>query len=142
MVKIIMTGHGHYATGILSSLHLIAGVQENVATIDFVEGMSSEDVKVALKNAIEGADDILVLCDLLGGTPFNVASQIMCEYPEKTINVLTGLNLAMIMEAVFARTEGTFDEIVSKVLLAAHTGIVDAKTLFNTSDDTEIEDGI
>ncbi|MBD3949070.1 PTS sugar transporter subunit IIA [Tuanshanicoccus lijuaniae] len=142
MVKIIMTGHGHYSTGILSSLHLIAGEQENVEAVDFTASMSSDDVKTALKNAIEAADTVLVLCDLLGGTPFNVASQLMGEYPDKAMNVLSGMNLAMVMEAVFARMDGTLDEVVSKALLAAQSGIMDAKTLFNASDDLEIEDGI
>lgn len=41
-----------------------------------------------------GTSEILVMTDLLGGTPFNVASGIKTE-SEKSIKVLAGTNLAM-----------------------------------------------
>jgi len=44
-MKIVLVGHGHFATGIYSSLQLIAGNQENVEAIDFVEGMSADELK-------------------------------------------------------------------------------------------------
>ena len=94
-MKIIVIGHGNFATGIHSSLKLIAGEQEKVDAIDFVEGMSANELKEKILAAITSDEEVLVLCDLLGGTPFKVASTIMGNRPDLKMNVLSGLNLAM-----------------------------------------------
>lgn len=90
-MKIVLVGHGHFATGIYSSLQLIAGNQENVEAIDFVEGMSVDELKQKILLAISTEEEVLILSDLLGGSPFKVSSTIMGENPAKTMNVLSGL---------------------------------------------------
>ena len=139
-MKIVLVGHGHFATGIYSSLQLIAGDQENVEAIDFVEGMSADELKQKILLAISNEEKVLILSDLLGGTPFKVSSTIMVENPTKTINVLSGLNLAMLMEAVFARMAHGFDEVADKAVAAAQSGVVNGKELFSTDVEAEEED--
>lgn len=138
-MKIVLVGHGHFATGIYSSLQLIAGNQENVEAIDFVEGMSADELKQKILLAISN-EEVLILSDLLGGSPFKVSSTIMGENPAKTMNVLSGLNLAMLMEAVFARMAHSFDEVVNKSVVAAQGGVVNGKELFLTDAEEEEED--
>ncbi|OIB08519.1 PTS N-acetylgalactosamine transporter subunit IIA [Streptococcus pneumoniae] len=135
-MKIVLVGHGHFATGIYSSLQLIAGNQENVEAIDFVEGMSADELKQKILLAISNEEEVLILSDLLGGSPFKVSSTIMA----KTMNVLSGLNLAMLMEAVFARMAHSFDEVVNKSVVAARGGVVNGKELFSTDAEEEEED--
>ena len=139
-MKIVLVGHGHFATGIYSSLQLIAGDQENVEAIDFVEGMSADELKQKILLAISNEEKVLILSDLLGGTPFKVSSTIMVENPTKTMNVLSGLNLAMLMEAVFARLAHGFDEVADKAVAAAQSGVVNGKELFSTDVEAEEED--
>ena len=139
-MKIVLVGHGHFATGIYSSLQLIAGDQENVEAIDFVEGMSADELKQKILLAISNEEKVLILSDLLGGTPFKVSSTIMVENPTKTMNVLSGLNLAMLMEAVFARMAHGFDEVADKAVAAAQSGVVNGNELFSTDVEAEDED--
>ena len=139
-MKIVLVGHGHFATGIYSSLQLIAGDQENVEAIDFVEGMSADELKQKILLAISNEEKVIILSDLLGGTPFKVSSTIMVENPTKTMNVLSGLNLAMLMEAVFARMAHGFDEVADKAVAAAQSGVVNGKELFSTDVEAEEED--
>ncbi|HES9613992.1 TPA: PTS sugar transporter subunit IIA [Streptococcus pneumoniae] len=139
-MEIVLVGHGHFATGIYSSLQLIAGDQENVEAIDFVEGMSADELKQKILLAISNEEKVLILSDLLGGTPFKVSSTIMGENPTKTMNVLSGLNLAMLMEAVFARMAHGFDEVADKAVAAAQSGVVNGKELFSTDVEAEEED--
>ncbi|HGR6952750.1 TPA: PTS sugar transporter subunit IIA [Streptococcus pneumoniae] len=140
-MKIVLVGHGHFATGIYSSLQLIAGNQENVEAIDFVEGMSADELKQKILLAISNEEEVLILSDLLGGSPFKVSS--MGENPVKTMNVLSGLNLAMLMEAVFARMAHSFDEVVNKSVVAAQGGVVNGKELFSTdAEEEDFESGI
>ena len=45
MVGILITGHGNFPSGALSAVNLVAGNPGNVSAVDFVEGMSAEELK-------------------------------------------------------------------------------------------------
>ena len=101
MVGILITGHGHFATGLASSLQLITGITENVALVDFEADHSTDTLKANLHAAMDSlkdCDGILVLSDLAGGSPFNNASMCMAERPDQRIEVLAGTNLPMVIE--------------------------------------------
>ena len=49
MLGLLVTGHGHFATGLNSSLELIAGAQPNVALVDFEADHSIEVLKEKLE---------------------------------------------------------------------------------------------
>ncbi len=136
MIKLVVVAHGHFATGAASALELIAGKQEEVAVIDFSEGMSAQTVKEKIASELIDQTEVLVLSDLLGGTPFKVSTELMAEFNGK-MNVLSGLNLAMLIEAAFARNMLTFEELVDKLITTAKDGVVDARSLFAADDDSE-----
>lgn len=136
MIKLVVVAHGHFATGAASALELIAGKQEEVAVIDFSEGMSAQTVKEKIAAELVNQSEVLVLSDLLGGTPFKVSTELMAEFNGK-MNVLSGLNLAMLIEAAFARNMLSFDELVDKLVTTAKDGVVDARSLFDTDDNSE-----
>lgn len=143
MIKLVVVAHGHFATGAASALELIAGKQENVAVIDFSEGMSAQTVKEKIAAELVEQSEVLVLSDLLGGTPFKVSTELMAEFNGK-MNVLSGLNLAMLIEAVFAREMLAFDDLVDKLVNTAKEGVVNAQALFAAEDqeDDAFEGGI
>ena len=45
MIKLVVTAHGEFANGIVSSLNLIAGPQEELEVVNFVEGMSAATLR-------------------------------------------------------------------------------------------------
>ena len=76
MIGIILSGHGEFASGLYSSIQLIAGEQENFQAIDFSEGMSSEELQEKFNEAAENVDQgqgVVIFTDIPGGTPFNQA---------------------------------------------------------------------
>ena len=75
MTGIIVTGHGKFPEGILSAISLVAGKPDNTAAVNFEMGQSSEDLKGSMTRAMESleGDEVLILADLVGGTPFNTA---------------------------------------------------------------------
>ncbi|GAA5395020.1 PTS sugar transporter subunit IIA [Streptococcus uberis] len=142
MIKIIIVAHGHFPNGILSSLELIAGKQENIAVIDFLAGMSSDNVRSSLEASLQGVEQALILTDLLGGTPFNIASTVSVNHDDKKINVLSGLNLAMLMEAVFSREiVDNLEDLTEKVITSAQKGIVDFSSCIECSEDENLFEG-
>ena len=101
MVGLLITGHGHFATGMGSSLQLITGITENIALVDFEADHSTDTLKANLHKAMDqlkDCDGILVLSDLAGGSPFNNASVCKAERVEQKIEVVAGTNLPMIIE--------------------------------------------
>ena len=109
MLGLLVTGHGHFATGLNSSLELIAGAQPNVALVDFEADHSIEVLKDNLTKALDSLkeyDGVLVLSDLPGGSPFKTAVELKFERPDQAIEVIAGTNLPLLiasstMTAVF-----------------------------------------
>lgn len=144
MIGIVVTGHGHFPSGLLSAIELVAGRPENVAAVDFVGGQSQADLQTALDAAIRGleGDEVLVLADLVGGTPFNTASTIREQIPGKQVKVLAGINMAGMVEAVFSRAMADFGQLAGMVAEAAHSGIVNLENLEGPGEEPEFEDGL
>ncbi|MBS0727532.1 PTS sugar transporter subunit IIA [Streptococcus suis] len=144
MIKVIVVAHGQFASGIPTSLKLIAGEVENIEAIDFSEGMSAQELKARIKSAILGEREVLILTDLLGGTPFKVSVELATEQKEQNVVVLSGLNLAMILEANFSRLTDDLEQLVGKLITTSKDGIVDSVSLLaeDNHDEELFEDGI
>ena len=101
MVGIVVTGHGHFATGLGSSLKLITGLTENVELVDFEADHTTETLAENLNKAFDNlkeCDGVLVLSDLAGGSPFKTAVECKYARPDQAIEVIAGTNLPMLVE--------------------------------------------
>lgn len=117
MTGLIVSGHNQFATGLLSSMKLIAGEQEAVVGVDFSEEDSTDDLKGKLVKAMEGlGDDIIILTDLPGGSPNNISVMLKCELSNKNIEVLAGTNLSMLLTAALERSFVNLDELTERIL--------------------------
>jgi mannose/fructose-specific phosphotransferase system component IIA len=104
---------------------MIVGPVSDIVAAGLGEDHSPDAYAEALRTAI-GHDGrrVLVLCDLLGGTPFNVASAIARRSPR--IVCLAGVNLAITVEAVMA--EGDLDdELIDRLLEVGRSGIAETE---------------
>ena len=144
MVGILITGHGNFPSGALSAVNLVAGNPGNVSALDFVEGMSSEELKEKMQAIIAGipADEILVLADLAGGTPFRTAVELKMAMPEKAIRVIAGANMPALMEAALSADIMELAELGPDVAQCAVEGVVDWDTQDDDSEEPEFEDGL
>lgn len=82
-IGLIVTGHGIFATGLTNSLRQIVGMPEDYVSIDYRENDSLEDISkkmIDALNVLKTCDEILVLCDLIGGIPFKTAVKIGISY--------------------------------------------------------------
>ncbi len=111
MTGIIITGHGSFASGISSALELLTGHQDFLIPIDFKGEHSEEQLKENLKAAFErfrDCEQILVLCDILGGSPFKNA--VLLSFGDERIKVLYGINLGMAVELAMRCMTGQIPE--------------------------------
>jgi len=105
MVNLIIVGHSDFPSVLVKSAEEILGSIEKLKVVPLYPSESKNDLKAKLKEAIKElgfSDAILVLIDMFGGTPCNVALSFQKKYHLK---IITGLNLPMLLEAVLHREE-------------------------------------
>ena len=95
---IIITGHNNFASGILSSLNMIAGSKDNIYAVDFLNDDNDNSLEDKFNKIINDNKDseILFTCDLMGGTPFKVASKL--AFTNDNYEVVTGINLGGLID--------------------------------------------
>ena len=123
-IKIILAGHGHFATGLGSALELIMGMPEHLQCIDF----PAEDHIVHLEEKFDEAlmaaegSEIIVLVDLFSGSPFNVAMKKAQKNPH--VHLFYGVNLGMLMEIVSRSTYANdYEKIMETIVPTAREQI-------------------
>lgn len=125
MVGIIVMTHGALSEGIVDASELICGPARQVETLSLRREDNIDNLNVAFKEAlgrVDTGDGVLVLVDLLGGSPSNVASMNLRENP--SFQLVTGVNLPMLIEALMSREQGaTPAELAASVREAACEGV-------------------
>ncbi|CAM3595751.1 PTS galactosamine/N-acetylgalactosamine transporter subunit IIA [Erysipelothrix urinaevulpis] len=103
MIGIVVVGHGEFANGLKTAVELIAGPQDSFEVLSFLEGEEHQlldNLKQAI-DAVSSDKGTLIFTDLKGGTPFRESVMVASQYEH--CEVLTGTNLAMLIEAIMSR---------------------------------------
>ena len=143
MIGLIISGHGHFASGLHTSLNLIAGEPSNVEFVDFEENDTIETLKEKYYNSLKNlseCDGILALSDLAGGSPFKTLVEVKTEI-EKPMEVIGGTNLPMLLE--ISMTKDIFEDLSSltdSALEVGRNGVVKFELIVR--EEVECEDGI
>jgi PTS system N-acetylgalactosamine-specific IIA component len=121
--RIVVAGHGSFPTAMLSTAELICGSIPEALAVGLDPHETPDSFADKMRAAI-GHDGrrVLVLCDLLGGTPYNVASSIARRSPR--VVAVAGTNLAMVMEAALA-TDPLDDAFSDRLLEFGRAGITE-----------------
>lgn len=125
MVGIIAISHGPFSKALIKSVEMVYGKQDKVEALSLEPGESMESLKNKINEIIVEfqVNEMLIMVDLLGGTPYNASS---IEIENSNINVITGLNMPMILESLLFRNE-TLENISSIATEAGKSGIVNVK---------------
>jgi len=121
-IGIIIASHGEFAAGIHQSGSMIFGEQEKVQVVTFMPNEGPDD----LYAKFDAEDEVLVLADLWSGSPFNQASRVMGENPERKFAIITGLNLPMLIQAYTERlmdANAGVDKVAANIIKEAKDGI-------------------
>lgn len=122
MVDILLISHGPFCEGLLASLQMIAGPQEHVEALSLKEGQAPDDYRDQIESKLKTFKaKSLVFCDIKGGTPYNSAGFLKSKFD---FNLITGMNLPMLISVVTTRTENsTVDELTNTALMNENKGI-------------------
>lgn len=124
MLSIILCGHGGFASGLERAMIQIMGEQQQFRAIDFHESSTTALLTAQLEEAVlalDRGDGIVFLTDLLGGTPFRVASTLALS--RSGDEVITGTNLQLLLEMVLERDGLSSEAFRQQALQCGHRGI-------------------
>lgn len=110
MVGILLGSHGYFAKEALASAEMIVGNQENIASFSLEEQMDLEATILSAQESYQSLDrtsGVLILTDIQGGTPSNVAMVI--QRKNENTYVLAGFNLPLLIEALLNREKNVTD---------------------------------
>lgn len=131
MKGVILASHGKLAEGLLDTLKIFAGDPENVEAVCLMPGDDMTEFLGKLKQCIENVDSgdgVVLFCDLLFGTPCNCSGAMFKqEGALERIQVITGMNLPMVLEYMGARNN---DMNASDIVKTGKDGIVDFNELY------------
>lgn len=132
----VIVTHGHLAGELLAAAEMIIGPISHIAAVsigwhDDVDA-AREEVQRAITRVSQGAG-VLLLTDMFGGTPTNIASMFL---EEGAVEVVTGVNLPMVIKLASTSTEDSLAEIARKICDQGRQGIYLASALLATPPKT------
>ncbi|MFP3014159.1 MAG: PTS mannose transporter subunit IIAB [Arsenophonus sp.] len=133
-IAIIISTHGIAAKHLLMTVEMLIGKQQNIAYIDF---LPSENIDTLVEkynqnlNKLYISKGVLFLVDIWGGSPFNAASQIIESKDKNKYNIVTGVNVPMLVSALLSRDEEiTFSELINRAIESGRSEIKVLNSLY------------
>src|SRR5215213_547449 len=132
----VIVTHGQLAGELLAAAEMIIGPISHIAAVsigwhDDVDA-ARDEVQRAIARVSQGAG-VLLLTDMFGGTPTNIASMFL---EEGSVEVVTGVNLPMVIKLASSATEDPLAEIARKICDQGRQGIYLAGALLATPPKT------
>ena len=123
MTGLVLVTHAGLATALKASAEMIIGPIENCTAVEVAPGECADDIMarvVAAVGAVQ-AEGAIIMTDLFGGTPSNMAMSFL---KDGCIEVITGANLPMLMEFCSRREKMTVTELAAELQRCGREGII------------------
>ncbi|RMH54014.1 MAG: PTS sugar transporter subunit IIA [Candidatus Hydrogenedentota bacterium] len=125
---LILASHGNLAREALSTATRILGPIEGAEAICLGQDGTLEGIERSITEILEREQGrpVLLMVDLFGGSCSNVAARVLQRESEKrTLAVVAGFNLAMIIEFVFSRAQFSIEDLSRRVIDAGRKACLD-----------------
>ena len=106
MIGMVLVTHGRLAEELRHAMEHVVGPQQGVATVCIGPDDDMEHTRADIRasiDAVDQGDGVVVLTDMFGGTPSNLAMQIAGS--DRPVEVLAGVNLPLLVK--LAKVRGT-----------------------------------
>lgn len=140
-VKIIAVSHGRFSEGLVYSVQMLAGTQENLVYYGLFPEETVDDLREKLKKELEQTPEdmeVLFLSDVFHGSPFNTIVDLMREFHFYHV---TGINLSLAVVAMMDRYMDMTAEEIGRHLVEEGAGTIQyVNDMFNPEEDEEDEE--
>ena len=134
MIGLVLVTHGRLAEEFLAAAEHVVGKQKDVRAVcigaDDDVDMRRKDILKAVA-AVDSGQGVIVLTDMFGGTPSNLAISIM---DQANIEVIAGLNLPMLIKLASVRVKSSLPVAVAAAQVAGRKYINVASKLLAGED--------
>jgi PTS system mannose-specific IIA component len=113
MIGLVIVTHGRLAEEFFDAMEHVVGPQKNVVPISIGPDDDMERRRRDILKAVSGVDDgqgVIILTDMFGGTPSNLAISVM---EDAHVEVIAGLNLPMLIKLASLRGRQSLQECVA-----------------------------
>ena len=129
MIGLLIISHCEVGKEFLNAAELIVGRLEAADAISITQLTESKEMLTEISRKIKGLDrgqGVLILTDMFGGTPSNLSLSFL---KEEMVEVLTGVNLPMVIAVAQDRERLTLKELGEKAEQAGRRSIALAGNL-------------
>jgi PTS system mannose-specific IIA component len=129
MIGLVLVSHGRLAEELRLALEHVVGPQRNVATVCIGADDDIESRRADIQSKIDEVDTgdgVVLLTDMFGGTPSNLAISLMNR---PGVEVIAGVNLPMLVKLAKVRNRQTLIECVDKAQAAGRKYIASASSV-------------
>ena len=143
MKYVVLVSHGEFAKGLANALSMLAGEKKEVIAVGLENGKTADEFAEVFKEAVSPItedDEIILLGDLIGGSPLTTALNAINEkgFTNNTV-VLGGMNLPLALTTVLMKDNLDKEMLPQAVLGEAHEALKEFKL---ASEDDDEEDDI
>ncbi len=129
MIGLVLVTHGRLAEEFVAALEHVVGPQQRIAAVsigpeDDME-QRREDV-LANINDVDGGNGVIVLTDMFGGTPSNLAISFL---EQANVEVVAGVNLPMLIKLASVRETATLADAAEAAMESGRKYISVASSL-------------
>lgn len=133
MLGLLVVSHGNLADELVAAAQTIAGQIERLEAISFGWNDDVESARDRIERArrrVDGGDGVLILTDMFGGTPTNLALSML--EPGK-VEIVTGVNLPMLIKFSNLRQSWSLEETAVAIAREARDAIQIASQLLQSA---------
>lgn len=122
-IGVVVVTHGQLATELVNAAEMIVGAQPKLVAVSI---RWHDDVDAARAQLVQAVDrvkspgGVLVLTDMFGGTPANLAMTLLGN---DRVEVITGVNLPMLIKLASARRGAGLSDVARLVREQGQTAI-------------------
>lgn len=140
MRRFIVATHAYMSKGIVSSLELIMGPQENLKYFcAYVEENKPYQIELLKElDSYDPEDEIVIFTDLFGGSVNNEITKLIHE--RKNIHLISGTNLILLMSMVLSDLESPIEDVIRFNIEQAKEGIVYCNDALNEDAEVELDE--
>ena len=138
MRYLLVVSHGELASGFCGALQMLVGEREDLLHVAFKDGMGLPEFKENIKALIEPItteDEVIVMADLISGSPLTTTMAAIAEHiPLTNVRAIGGMNLPLGVTAIENEDE-SLDETVAAMIECATEQVRQFSTDAGDSDE-------
>lgn len=125
MTGLVLVTHAGLAGALVRSAEMIVGAIERCEQVEVLPGENADGIMSKVVTAVEKVreEGAIIMTDLFGGTPSNMAMSFL---KDGHVEVLTGVNLPMLMEFCSKRSRLNVGELAAELQKSGREGIINA----------------